>query len=45
MYGLIGMRESLTKKDEAPTPKQRFNPVQFVQDIVQGSSSQQQEAA
>ncbi len=31
MYGLIGMRENLTKKEEPP---QRFNPVQFVQNVA-----------
>jgi hypothetical protein len=33
MYGLIGMRESVTKKEE-PIQPQRFNPTQFAQDIA-----------
>jgi len=33
MYGLIGMRESVTKKEEPPQP-QRFSPMQFAQDLA-----------
>jgi hypothetical protein len=34
MYGLIGMRESMTAKSEEPAPSQTFNPIQFGQDVA-----------